>query len=300
MTDPRWSDLAGAYALDALDGEEKVAFEARLAMDAELRRLVDEYREAAASIGAAVADRSPPPALRGRVLAKAREARALADPTQVRASAPSPPAAAREARAPAEPQPDIGPGGRQSAPGSGKAETRRRSSAVPWVLLAASVAGLAYVGVANRSLRQGGEALIVEISSLRDSLARVEGERERLATLTRALTGTDVRVASLTGTVERRLWLVWNAEQNVVVVAATGLPPAQAGRTYQLWGIREGDQPVSLGTFDTAADGTAVVALAAPAGAAFEISALTDEPAGGSPLPTTTPFLAGPWRAVNE
>jgi hypothetical protein len=57
---------------------------------------------------------------------------------------------------------------------------------------------------------------------------------------------------------------------------------------------------VSLGTFDTGADGTAVVALSIPAGAAFDVSALTEEPAGGSGQPTTTPFLAGPWRAASD
>jgi anti-sigma-K factor RskA len=156
------------------------------------------------------------------------------------------------------------------------------------------------VGLSNRSLRQDSASLIVEISALRDSLASTEGERERLQTLTRALTGSSVQVASLTGNVERRLWLVWNAEQNLLVVAASGLPPAEPNRTYQLWGIREGDQPVSLGTFNTGADGTAVVALSPGTQPSFEISALTVEPAGGSPQPTTTPFLAGPWRAAHD
>jgi anti-sigma-K factor RskA len=275
MTDSRWADLAGAYALDALDGDEKSAFEARLAVDAELRRLVDEYRETAASIGAAVPDRALPAALRERVLAKAREVRAPAESL-------------------------TGPGSSRSTPAPGKADPRRRSGVLPWALLAASLAGLAYVGLSNRTLRQDGASLVAEITELRDSLATVEGERERLASLTRALTGTDVRVASLTGNVGPRLWLVWNAEQNVLVVAATGLPPAQAQRIYQLWGIREGDAPVSLGTFDTAADGTAVVALTPGAAPDFDVSALTDEPTGGSPQPTTTPFLAGPWRAAHN
>ena len=177
---------------------------------------------------------------------------------------------------------------------------RRRVHVAPWVLLAASLAGLAFVGVANRTLRRDADALTVQITALRDSLASVESERGRLTKLTQALTGSDVRVASLSGNVERRLWLVWNPEQNVLVVAATGLPPAAAGRTYQLWGIRGSDAPVSLGTFDTGADGTAVVALSPGAATDFEISALTDEPAGGSPAPTTTPFLAGPWRAAHD
>ena len=66
-----------------------------------------------------------------------------------------------------------------------------------------------------------------------------------------------------------------------------------AGRTYQLWGIAPGSAPVSLGTFDTDAAGRARAVLQVPAGTAMELAAITDEPTGGSPQPTTTPFLSG-------
>ena len=51
--------------------------------------------------------------------------------------------------------------------------------------------------------------------------------------------------------------------------------------------------------FDTSPDGTALLALGVPPGIDFEISAVTDEPAGGSGQPTTQPFLVGSWGAVD-
>jgi anti-sigma-K factor RskA len=84
---------------------------------------------------------------------------------------------------------------------------------------------------------------------------------------------------------------------NRIVIAASGLPPAPSGRTYQLWGIASGSNPVSLGTFDPGADGRTTLALDVPAGAVFDLAAVSEEPAGGSPQPTTTPILAGAWRA---
>jgi anti-sigma-K factor RskA len=81
-------------------------------------------------------------------------------------------------------------------------------------------------------------------------------------------------------------------------VAAVNLPPPPDGRTYQLWGIRGTEAPVSLGIFETTPAGTALVTLSPSDQEDFDVSAITEEPAGGSPQPTTTPFLAGPWTAA--
>jgi anti-sigma-K factor RskA len=279
----RWAELAGAYALDALEGDDKAAFEAELTQDAELRKLVDEHREAAAMLAAAVPEREPPAALRGRTLARALQAR---------------PAGSGFDRAGAQPSTREAPEPSRSV--SRAPERGRTGSRAHWLLLAASVAGFVWVGVVNRSLREDTTSLTTEIEALRDSLAGAQAELGRLESLAQALTGSNVRLASLTGDVERSLWLVWNPDRDVLVVAATGLPPAAAGRTYQLWGLRGSEPPVSLGTFDTEADGSAVVALSPGVPSDFELSALTDEPAGGSPQPTTQPFLVGPWRAARE
>jgi anti-sigma-K factor RskA len=77
-----------------------------------------------------------------------------------------------------------------------------------------------------------------------------------------------------------------------VVVAVFHLPPAPSDSIYQLWAIAQG-KPVSLGVFNTAVDGHLTAAMNVPAGLTFELTAVTKEPAGGSPQPTQKPFLIG-------
>ena len=55
--------------------------------------------------------------------------------------------------------------------------------------------------------------------------------------------------------------------------------------------------PVSLGTFNTDSSGRALATLTVPAGLRIAVTAVTEEPAGGSPQPTTTPFLAATWKS---
>jgi anti-sigma-K factor RskA len=61
--------LAGAYALDALDAEERAAFEAHYPTCDICRVEILEYRETAAALAAAAAS-APPAAMKGRVMAE--------------------------------------------------------------------------------------------------------------------------------------------------------------------------------------------------------------------------------------
>ncbi len=70
------------------------------------------------------------------------------------------------------------------------------------------------------------------------------------------------------------------------------LPPLQAGRVYQLWRIHDGQAPASAGTFVVDARGFGRYDLGG-APATGETIAVTDEPDGGSPGPTTAPILVG-------
>jgi anti-sigma-K factor RskA len=74
------------------------------------------------------------------------------------------------------------------------------------------------------------------------------------------------------------------------VLVTNGLESAGTDRTYQLW-IVEGGTPRSVGTFSPTSDG-ATVPLASPP-TAGAVVAVTNEPAGGSSQPTSTPILAG-------
>ncbi len=66
--------------------------------------------------------------------------------------------------------------------------------------------------------------------------------------------------------------------------------PAPPGKVYQAWFIRPGQNPVSAGVFND--DGVAVVPLQGSAAGAQTV-AVTVEPPGGSPQPTSQPIEAG-------
>lgn len=79
MTAHEIHGLSGAYAVDALDPEERERFEAHLAVCADCRAEVAGLQEAAALLGD-VSAATPPPALRDRVLADISTVRPLPPP----------------------------------------------------------------------------------------------------------------------------------------------------------------------------------------------------------------------------
>ena len=153
--------------------------------------------------------------------------------------------------------------------------------------VAAGFALLLLLGVAwlrERDQRRVMEALVMEQNDL-----------------LRSVLAPDVGVANLAASGRPpSARLFWDAKRQRVVVAVFNLPPAAAGRTYQLWAIAKGAAPVSVGTFNTGASGTLRAVFHAPPGLAFELTAVTEEPAGGSPQPTQNPFLVGPLGLLHS
>jgi anti-sigma-K factor RskA len=77
---------------------------------------------------------------------------------------------------------------------------------------------------------------------------------------------------------------------NLVVVELRDLQNLAADQDYQVWAIA-GGEPQSLGVLRVQ-DGVAI--LAGEATGSIEAVAVTIEPAGGSPLPTSDPILTAP------
>lgn len=165
---------------------------------------------------------------------------------------------------------------------------RRRSVVLP--LAAAAAVVFAIVGGSGYWRAQATNR------ALRDSLATTTAELDSTRQVVAALLDSTVAITDLAATGKApSMRLYWNRTRNIVVVAAFDLPPAPTGRTYQLWAIAKGRAPVSVGTFNPPPSGRAIVALQMPAGVQPEVSAVTEEPAGGSPQPTQQPFLIGSW-----
>lgn len=229
-------DLAAAYVLDALDPADARAFEAQLALSAELRKEVTELREAAALIPlSAPSVPRDDAALKARLLSRVRGASA------------------------------------------GALRSPRRSVWMAWVGWAAAAALAVVAGLQW-----------FRASSLSEQLARRE------ATLDEILEpSTQLILLTATGERPPGIQLFWNKAGGRVVLHAFNLPPAAQGRAYQLWFLRDG-APVPGGTFNSDPDGHALVTVAGPPADLTLIgAAVTDEPAGGSAQPTTTPVVVG-------
>jgi Anti-sigma-K factor rskA, C-terminal len=77
--------------------------------------------------------------------------------------------------------------------------------------------------------------------------------------------------------------------QGVVFIGAN-LPRIDSGKTFELWLLPPKGNPVPAGVFDSQPDATAVFVRPGAVTNTAEI-AVTIEPEGGSPQPTTTPII---------
>ena len=167
---------------------------------------------------------------------------------------------------------------------------------LPWL---AAAALLLAVGGAVATWR-----LTVRVHDLERGLALRDSVHAADSVALALLTGPDVNVVSLAGTNRApSARIIWNRARNRFVVFAFDLPAAPAGRTYQLWAIAKGHAPLSMGTFNTDAQGHARVVLTVDREIAalgfVDNCGLTEEPSGGSPQPTETPRLLGAWRRTD-
>ena len=83
--------------------------------------------------------------------------------------------------------------------------------------------------------------------------------------------------------------ILYVEEEHVAVITVEELEPLPADQTYQVWAI-SGGAATAIGLFNTSESGEASAAFQFDLSKA-EIVAITVEPAGGSPQPTTEPVL---------
>jgi anti-sigma-K factor RskA len=274
MTEPHaWTDFAASYALDALDERERAAFEAHLAQCSQCREDVDSYRMVAGLLAFTAEPRSPSPELKQRILRSARQVRPITSAAERRTQT--------------------------------SAETREPQVSRPratWPVAAAACLLLALATLFlytrergfSEQLRDRIAALQDSAAAKQDSIAALGSAVSRRDSLLSAILSADVRTVTLAARGQPpSARFYWNRARGVVVIAAFDLPPARPGRTYQAWGIAAGGAPVSLGTFNTAADGRGTITLNIDSTLDMQIAAVTEEPAGGSPQPTSQPFLVG-------
>ena len=271
MTHQELIESAASYALDALDTEERVAFEVHLAGCAECQREVAAYREIAGALAHVAPPTALPPSagLRGRIIRDARQVRPIATAPRLAISSVT-----------------------------NRPPSHADRSPIPWTVAAAAIAAALAFAFVYRSTRN-------EATELRTALAEAQATVARKDSTLAAFLGPEVHVVSLTAPSEQkpRMRVFWNHTRRTFIVTAFNLLPAPAGKTYQLWAIRKGKAPMSIGTFELDPSGrpmtTLPVAQDINDGGFIDACALTIEPAGGSAQPTESPRLVGSWRHVD-
>lgn len=244
--------LAAPYALDALDPVERTRFEKHMRecrpCDAEVRALSEDAVRLAWSVAA-----PPPAALRDRVLAAVRDT--PQDPA---------PAQGRTSQLPSYVRGVQSPPTRIRAP-------RPRPLLIPFAVMtaaAALVVAALFAVQANRTQRE------------------LEAQRDRAREIAQVLAAPDARAATGRDARGRGIGVIASSSGGRAVVTLSGYAAPPPGRVHQLWLMRPGAPPRSLGLFTDDAP-LAVSGLTEPATSL----AVTIEPDGGSDLPTTQPFV---------
>ncbi len=297
----------GAYALGALDLEDRLALEALLERSPELQEELRQLRQVVALLPYAAPPATPPARVRQRLFA--RIAAAQTDAASSRA-APSPTGAM----------------------------PRRRSGWLLPGLMAVLTALVIALSVATLSLNAGiaqldrtNRELVADLEQLQQTLAEAEARQERLAaqlaagqeqleSLATRLAASEERVARLTADLARDDYVISfisapgvatrqlrSARSGVVaqgemymypghssaVVIFSGLPPLAPGQVYQFWFADEAGQ-VAGKTFEADPTGIGYIIVEAPREVnAFREVMVTVEPSGGSATPSQNVILEG-------
>src|SRR5206468_7887136 len=125
--------------------------------------------------------------------------------------------------------------------------------------------------------------------ALQDAMQQVKQSEEVLALLNSP--ETIVRVSS-EGAAQPPQGKVFLNPKRGVLLLASNLPPAPAGKIYEMWVISAGGAPVPAGLFQTESNGTGVHLQKGPIDVASTGAiAVTLEAAGGAPQPTSQPII---------
>ena len=289
--------LAG-YAIDALDGAERLALEAHLPTCAQCQAELAELRRVAAALGGAVVAVPPPPALKAKVLAQATAQKQA--PQTPQAGAPS-----RFLRRPAASPPPPAPTTSTAPTTPGRlVRVRVRRSRSPLPIAASIVIALGLGGYAwllrseVDSLRLQLTQMSINAENLRKELTTVRSEAARFRHTAGVLAAPVLLKASLTGDPTRMPGATGRAflsAERGVFFRAEHMQALPDGQAYQLWLIPSGGaKPVPFPqTYRPDATGAFSANTPMPlASSVFQI-AVTIEPIAGSSSPTTPVVLSG-------
>lgn len=138
------------------------------------------------------------------------------------------------------------------------------------------------------------------VGSQQTQLAELRTEMDRQEQLLTILSAREVTFINMDGldpSPEGYGKIIWDPEQGQAVLQLANLPTPPDDRDYQLWLIKEGENPISAGVFNFDQPSTdlffQVEQLNEQPSEISNTFAVTLEPKGGVPQPTGDMFLAG-------
>ena len=270
MTHDELKDSLPAFALDALDPQERAEVAAHIATCAACTAELAVLDRVVSGVGLEAPPVTPPAGLKARVIARVEAERSrpsgTALPVPMKSTAPRP-----------------------NFWNSGLAVAASLALAV----------GASLYAYALRTelvaLRDSADVSSAQASRLRDELATLRRDRVTLQRIMDVLRSPDTLRVDLKGqggSPGATGHAFWHRAAGLMFTADQ-LPPLPPGREYQLWTIT-GTTATSAGTFAPDASGGASIVAPVSAGAARpDAFGVTIEPVGGSPTPTLPIVLIG-------
>lgn len=252
--------LTGAYAADALPDDERRAFEAHLAVCDACDREVAELQATSAELGAAMYE-DPPVEMKAAVMARIDTVRQ--EPPVGRTEAPA------ETPAPSTPATSDDAPATVSDLGAYREQWYHRLLAPAAAVLAIAVLGLTAI-----------------IGNLNSRISTMEAQTTRVADVVAAADAQIIEMPPHDGTTAR---VVYSPTRGEGVLLADGMPSAPGDQIYELWFIGE-DGPTPAGIFEADERGRVTHVVTGDM-ATVQALAITVEPAGGSPQPTSEPIM---------
>ncbi len=289
MTHEEHIELLPLAALGATDEREQGALDAHLAACGECQAELRSFTDTAALLALDAAPVAPRPQLRSRLLS---EIKSIKQETTERAETgrDAKVVSLEEARAARR---------RDEPPVS---SVRRPTFLYGALAASLVIAGLAVTfAITQRRENDRLQATLSQVSrQLADTRSQLDGTNTELARArfeSDLLAAPDSRTADLTGTAmaqTARAKLVFSDTTGEAILVAAKLPPAPAGKAYQLWYIADG-KPLPGAVFTTDGSGRGEMRSSIPLeGRRAEVFAVTLEPAGGLPAPSGEIYLKGP------
>lgn len=255
--DPRIEELLPFYVLDALTEDERELVESYLAEHPEARAQVQELQSGASALPYGISPVEPP-----RRVKEALMQRVAAD--------------ARSRAQTAAPSTALSQPGRRGV---------RLEDLFRFLSLAAATAAILWAFALNAQVTR----LQAELAGLSAKVNEQSQSLEQVINHLNQLDPSEVITVSLKGTqVQPRAQgqLIADPTEQSAVLVISGLPPLEAGKTYQVWLIDTGG-PVSAGLLTVDEKGQGLLLVNSPeAIGSFQSLGVSIEPEGGSLEPT--------------